>query len=45
MQLTDKHKVATPVNWKDGECDYFAIFSKVDAQKRFPEGWDEKKPF
>ena len=46
MQLTDKHKVATPVNWKDGD-DVIILpsLSKEDAQKRFPEGWDEKKPY
>ena len=46
MQLTDNHKVATPVNWKDGD-DVIILpsLSKEDAQKRFPEGWDEKKPY
>ena len=46
IQLTEKHKVATPVNWKDGE-DVIIVpaVSDEDAKKRFPEGWDAKKPY
>jgi alkyl hydroperoxide reductase subunit AhpC len=46
LQLTDKHKVATPVNWKHGE-DVIIVPSLSDAQARelFPAGWDEKKPY
>ncbi len=46
MQLTDKHKVATPVNWKHGD-DVIIVpaVSNDDAKKLFPDGWDEKKPY
>ncbi len=46
LQLTDKHKVATPVNWKHGE-DVIIVpsVSNDDAAKMFPNGWDEKKPY
>ena len=46
MQLTDKHKVATPVNWKQGD-DVIIVpaVSNDDAKKLFPGGWDEKKPY
>jgi thioredoxin-dependent peroxiredoxin len=46
LQLTDGHKVATPVNWNDGQD--VIIVPSVDneaAAKLFPEGWDEKKPY
>jgi alkyl hydroperoxide reductase subunit AhpC len=46
MQLTDKYKVATPVNWKDG--DDVIIVPAVDnetAKGLFPDGWDEQKPY
>jgi alkyl hydroperoxide reductase subunit AhpC len=46
MQLTDKHKVATPVNWKQGDDVIIgAAVSNDDAKKLFPGGWDEKKPY
>jgi thioredoxin-dependent peroxiredoxin len=46
LQLTDKHRVATPVNWKQGE-DVIIVpaVSNDDAKKLFPAGWDEKKPY
>jgi alkyl hydroperoxide reductase subunit AhpC len=46
LQLTDKHKVATPVNWKDGE-DVIIVpsLSDEDAKARFPEGWKTVKPY
>jgi alkyl hydroperoxide reductase subunit AhpC len=46
LQLTDQHKVATPVNWKHGE-DVIIVpaLSNDDAKKLFPNGWDEKKPY
>ncbi|KYZ86038.1 peroxidase [Alcanivorax sp. KX64203] len=46
LQLTDGYKVATPVNWNDGD-DVIIVpsLSNEDAQKLFPEGWDEKKPY
>src|ERR1700704_5547245 len=46
MQLTDKFKVATPVNWKQGEdVIIVAAVSNEDAKGLFPGGWDEKKPY
>lgn len=46
IQLTENHKVATPVNWKDGE-DVIIVpaVSDEDAKKRFPDGWEAKKPY
>jgi len=46
LQLTDKYKVATPVNWKQGD-DVIIVpsVSNDDAKKLFPGGWDEKKPY
>ena len=46
LQLTDKHKVATPVNWKQGE-DVIIVpsVSNEEAKKLFPEGWKEIKPY
>ena len=46
IQLTDKHKVATPVNWKHGE-DVIIVpsVSNEAAKALFPAGWDEKKPY
>ena len=46
MQLTDKHRVATPVNWKSGE-DVIIVpaVSDEDAKVAFPDGWDAKKPY
>ena len=46
MQLTAKHKVATPVNWKDG--DDVIILGSVndeDAKKTYPLGWKAPKPY
>jgi alkyl hydroperoxide reductase subunit AhpC len=46
VQLTAKHSVATPVNWKPGE-DVIIPPSVSDevAQQRFPEGWKTLKPY
>jgi alkyl hydroperoxide reductase subunit AhpC len=46
LQLTDNHKVATPVNWKDGE-DVIIVpsLSDEEAKTRFPEGWKTLKPY
>lgn len=46
LQLTDKNKVATPVNWKHGD-DVIIVpsVSNEDAKKLFPEGWKELKPY
>jgi len=46
VQLTAKHKVATPVNWKQGE-DVIILASVPDAEakERFPAGWRTLKPY
>tara|TARA_B110000238_G_C15963446_1_gene368456 strand:+ start:231 stop:761 length:531 start_codon:yes stop_codon:yes gene_type:complete len=46
MQLTAQHKVATPVNWKQGE-DVIIVpsVSNEEAAKIYPEGWDTVKPY
>ncbi len=46
MQLTAKHKVATPVNWKHGE-DVIIVpaVSDEDAKDMFPQGWKALKPY
>ena len=46
LQLTDNYKVATPVNWTNG--DDVIIIPAVDneqAAQLFPDGWDEQKPY
>jgi thioredoxin-dependent peroxiredoxin len=46
MQLTAKHKVATPVNWKQGEEVIIAgSVSDDDAKKTYPDGWKAPKPY
>ncbi len=46
LQLTDKHKLATPVNWKPGE-DAIIVpsVSDEDAKKLFPQGFKTLKPY
>ncbi|MGR8978812.1 MAG: peroxiredoxin [Gammaproteobacteria bacterium] len=46
MQLTAMHKVATPVNWQNGD-DVIIVPSVSDdeAKKMFPEGWKTLKPY
>jgi thioredoxin-dependent peroxiredoxin len=46
MQLTAKHKVATPVNWKNGD-DVIILGSVSDdeAKQKYPEGWKAPKPY
>jgi thioredoxin-dependent peroxiredoxin len=46
LQLTDKFKVATPVNWKHGE-DVIIVpsVSNDDAKKLFPQGFKELRPY
>ena len=46
MQLTAKHKIATPVNWKQGE-DVIIVpaVSDEEAKERFPDGWKAPKPY
>ena len=45
-QLTAKHKVATPVNWKQGE-DVIIVpaVSDDEARQKFPGGWKSPKPY
>jgi alkyl hydroperoxide reductase subunit AhpC len=46
MQLTAKHKVATPVNWKYGEdCIIVPAVSDEEAKTKFPGGWKTVKPY
>ncbi len=46
LQLTAGHKVATPVNWKDGE-DVIIVpaVSDEEAKEKYPEGWKTLKPY
>ena len=45
-QLTAKHKVATPVNWKQGE-DVIIVpaVSNEEAKEKYPDGWKSPKPY
>jgi thioredoxin-dependent peroxiredoxin len=46
IQLTARHKVATPVNWKQGQ-DVIIVpaVSDEEAKQRFPGGWKSPKPY
>jgi alkyl hydroperoxide reductase subunit AhpC len=46
MQLTSKHRVATPVNWKNGE-DVIVVpaVSDEEAQAKYPQGFRKLKPY
>jgi alkyl hydroperoxide reductase subunit AhpC len=46
LQLTSKHQVATPVNWKAGE-DVIIVpaVSDEDAKKKYPNGWNAPRPY
>jgi thioredoxin-dependent peroxiredoxin len=46
IQLTAKHKVATPVNWKQGD-DVIIVpaVSNDEAKQKFPNGWKSPKPY
>ena len=46
LQLTAKHKVATPVNWQQGEDVIIAgSVSDDEAKETYPEGWKSPKPY
>jgi thioredoxin-dependent peroxiredoxin len=46
IQLTAKHSVATPVNWKQGEdCIIVPSLSDEAAREKFPNGWKTVKPY
>ena len=46
MQLTAKHKVATPVNWQQGDDVIIAgSVSNDEAKETYPDGWKEPKPY
>jgi thioredoxin-dependent peroxiredoxin len=46
LQLTAKHKVATPVNWRPGEDVIIAgSVSDEEARKKYPAGWRAPKPY
>jgi alkyl hydroperoxide reductase subunit AhpC len=46
IQLTAKHKVATPANWKQGDDVIISgAVSNEDAQKQYPGGWKSPKPY
>jgi alkyl hydroperoxide reductase subunit AhpC len=46
LQLTAKHKVATPADWKQGEDVVIGgSVSDDEAKELFPDGWDAKKPY
>jgi alkyl hydroperoxide reductase subunit AhpC len=46
LQLTADHKVATPVNWKQGEDVIIAgSVSDDEAKETYPDGWESPKPY
>ena len=46
LQLTAKHKVSTPVNWKQGEDVIIAgSVSDEEAKKTYPQGWKAPRPY
>lgn len=46
IQLTAKHSLATPVNWKQGdECIIVPSLSDEQAREKFPGGWKTVKPY
>jgi len=46
IQLTAKHSVATPVNWKHGDdCIIVPSLSDDAAREKFPNGWETVKPY
>ena len=46
LQLSDKHKIATPADWKRGDKVIIPpSISNDEASKVFPQGWDEIRPY
>jgi alkyl hydroperoxide reductase subunit AhpC len=46
MQLTAKHKVATPANWKHGEqVIILPAVTEAEAKEKYPEGWQAPRPY
>jgi len=46
LQLTAKHKVATPVNWKQGEDVIISgAVSDEEAKQKYPGGWKAPRPY
>jgi alkyl hydroperoxide reductase subunit AhpC len=46
LQLTARHKVATPANWRDGDkVIILPAVSDAAAREIFPQGWDAPKPY
>jgi thioredoxin-dependent peroxiredoxin len=46
LQLTSKHKVATPANWKQGDDVIISgSVSDEEAKKTYPQGWKAPKPY
>ena len=46
LQLTAKHRVATPVNWQQGDKVIIAgSVSNDEAKEIWPDGWEEPKPY
>jgi len=46
LQLTAKHKVATPVNWHQGEKVIISgAVSNDEAKETYPDGWEEPRPY
>ena len=46
IQLTSKHKVSTPVNWKPGDDVIIGgAVSDEEAKQKYPQGWKSPKPY
>ena len=46
LQLTAKHRVSTPVNWRNGEDVIIAgSVSNDEAKEIWPDGWESPKPY
>jgi len=46
LQLTAKHKVATPAQWQDGDDVIIAgSVSDDEAREKYPDGWDSPRPY